>query len=66
MEFGSTRGFELPIDGRDLAGLEVLPGLLTALASRFRKEVADIAKGCSDSFEIDSEEKQEWEPRTAA
>jgi hypothetical protein len=33
---------------------------------RFAKEVADIARGCSDSLEINSEKKQEWEPRKAA
>lgn len=64
MEFGETRGFELPIDGWDVAGLEVPPRLADHF--RFAKEVADIARGCSDSLEIDSEKEQEWEPRKAA
>jgi hypothetical protein len=47
-----------------VAGLEVLPRLADHF--RFAKEVVDIARGCSDSLEIDSEKKQEWEPRKAA
>jgi len=39
---------------------------LQDIEERFGKEVADIVKGCTDSFEVDSDKKQEWEQRKAS
>src|SRR6185295_4221318 len=39
---------------------------LRDIEAKFGKEVANIVKGCTDSFEEDSEKKQEWELRKAA
>jgi (p)ppGpp synthase/HD superfamily hydrolase len=39
---------------------------LQDIEERFGKEVADIVKGCTDSFEGDSGKKQEWEQRKAS
>jgi Guanosine polyphosphate pyrophosphohydrolases/synthetases len=36
------------------------------IEAKFGKEVADIVKGCTDSFEVDSDEKQQWEQRKAS
>jgi (p)ppGpp synthase/HD superfamily hydrolase len=36
------------------------------IEARFGKKVADIVKGCTDSFEVDSDKKQEWEQRKAS
>jgi (p)ppGpp synthase/HD superfamily hydrolase len=34
--------------------------------AKFGKEVANIVKGCTDSFEVDSDKKQPWEERKAS
>jgi len=39
---------------------------LQDIEERFGKEVACIVKGCTDSFEVDAGEKQDWEPRKAS
>ena len=36
------------------------------IEAKFGKEVADIVKGCTDSFEVDSDKKQPWEQRKAS
>jgi (p)ppGpp synthase/HD superfamily hydrolase len=36
------------------------------IEAKFGKEVADIVKGCTDSFEVDSDNKQQWEQRKAS
>src|SRR5215472_7950280 len=36
---------------------------LEDIEAKFGKEVANIVKGCTDSFEVDSDRKQEWETR---
>ena len=36
------------------------------IEARFGKVVADIVKGCTDSFEADSDRKQQWEQRKAS
>ena len=36
---------------------------LQDIEERFGRNVAEIVKGCTDSFEVDSNQKQEWEPR---
>jgi (p)ppGpp synthase/HD superfamily hydrolase len=36
------------------------------IEARFGKEVADIVKGCTDSFEVNSDKKQLWEQRKAS
>jgi (p)ppGpp synthase/HD superfamily hydrolase len=33
------------------------------IEAKFGKEVADMVKGCTDSFEVDSDRKQPWEQR---
>jgi (p)ppGpp synthase/HD superfamily hydrolase len=33
------------------------------IEAKFGKEVADIVKGCTDSFEVDSDKKRQWEQR---
>lgn len=33
------------------------------IEANFGKNVAEIVKGCTDSFELDYNKKQEWEPR---
>lgn len=39
---------------------------LDEIEAKFGKEVADIVRGCTDSFETEIDKKQEWEPRKAA
>lgn len=39
---------------------------LQNIEAKFGKEVANIVKGCTDSFEVDSGKKQEWEARKAS
>jgi (p)ppGpp synthase/HD superfamily hydrolase len=39
---------------------------LQDIEARFGKEVANIVKGCTDSLEVDSDKKQEWEARKAS
>ena len=39
---------------------------LRDIEANFGKEVAEIVKGCTDSFEEDSSNKLEWEPRKIA
>lgn len=39
---------------------------LQDIEAKFGKEVADIVRGCTDSFEVDSDKKQEWEVRKAS
>jgi (p)ppGpp synthase/HD superfamily hydrolase len=39
---------------------------LQDIEAKFGKEVANIVKGCTDSFELESDKKQEWEPRKAS
>lgn len=36
------------------------------IEAKFGREVADIVKGCTDSFEVDSNKKQKWEVRKAS
>ena len=39
---------------------------LRDIEAKFGKEVGDIVKGCTDSFEADSDKKQEWALRKAS
>jgi (p)ppGpp synthase/HD superfamily hydrolase len=39
---------------------------LQEIETKFGKEVANIVKGCTDSFETNSDKKQEWEARKAS
>src|SRR5215469_599295 len=39
---------------------------LQDIEMKFGQEVARIVKGCSDSFEVDSDKKQPWEQRKAS
>ena len=39
---------------------------LQDIEEKFGKEVANIVKGCTDSFEVDSNKKQEWAQRKAS
>lgn len=39
------------------------PPRLQDIAAKFGKEVAKIVEGCTDSFEVDSDKKQEWSVR---
>jgi (p)ppGpp synthase/HD superfamily hydrolase len=39
---------------------------LQEIEAKFGEEVASIVKGCTDSFEVDSNEKQQWEQRKAS
>jgi GTP pyrophosphokinase len=39
---------------------------LQDIEAKFGKEVANIVKGCTDSFEVENDKKQEWEPRKAS
>lgn len=39
---------------------------LQDIEAKFGKEVADIVRGCTDSFEVDSDKKQKWEVRKAS
>jgi len=39
---------------------------LRDIESKFGNEVAEIVKGCTDSFEVDSDKKQRWEQRKAS
>jgi (p)ppGpp synthase/HD superfamily hydrolase len=36
------------------------------IEAKFGKEVADIVKGCTDSFKVESDKKQPWEQRKAS
>lgn len=36
------------------------------IEAKFGKEVAGIVKGCTDSFEVDGDKKQQWEQRKAS
>lgn len=48
--------------GEDEGGLS----RLSDIEAKFGQEVANIVKGCTDSFEVDSDKKQEWGLRKAS